>query len=47
MSYALQNIKKYQNRQRTETIKAGLYHIAEFATLVGIVVLGIAIMTIG
>jgi GH25 family lysozyme M1 (1,4-beta-N-acetylmuramidase) len=45
-SFALENIKKYQSRQRAELIKAGLYHCAEFLTLVGVVVLGIAIITI-
>ena len=46
MAYALQNIKAYCNRQRSEAIKEGLYHLAEVLTLIGIFLLGIAIMTI-
>ena len=46
MSYAKQNIIKYQNRQRKETAKNIAYHCAEFLTVVGIFALGIAIITI-
>jgi GH25 family lysozyme M1 (1,4-beta-N-acetylmuramidase) len=39
-------IKKYQNRQRKETAKIVAYHFAEFLTLCGIIILGVAIITI-
>jgi hypothetical protein len=40
MSYALENIKRYQNRQRSEKIKTIGYHILEAITVLSIFALG-------
>ena len=45
-SFAIENIKKYQHRQNVELLKTISYHFAEALTLIGIIVVGIAMMTI-
>ena len=39
MSYAKQNIRKYQSFKRSELIKSVLYHTLEAITAVGIFIL--------
>jgi len=46
LSFALENIKRREQREVKELLKAFAYHTAEFVTLLGIFALGIAIMTI-
>ena len=40
MSYAKQNIIKYQNRQKKETAKIVAYHFAEVLTAIAIFAFG-------
>ena len=46
MSYALENIKKYQSRVRKELLLTIGYHCLEALTFIGIIAFGIMIMTI-